>query len=77
MSSLAVHPIELLIVDGLTIFVGILLLGGNLHVVTAYTWYFFLNLSNIDDHSGYDFPWFCTKVFPWSASNIFHNYHHL
>merc|ERR1712146_846271 len=77
MSSLAVHPIELLIVDGATFFTAVFLLQGHIHVVTAYTWMIFQLLSNIDDHSGYDFPWFCTKIFPWSATNVFHNYHHL
>ena len=77
MSSLAVHPIELMIVDGATFFTAIMLLQGHIHVVTAYTWMIWQLISNIDDHSGYDFPWFCTKIFPWSATNVFHNYHHL
>ena len=77
MSSMAVHYIELLVVDAATFWGAIMMLGSHCHVVTAYTWMIFQLLSNVDDHSGYDFPWFCTKIFPWSVTNVFHNYHHL
>jgi sterol desaturase/sphingolipid hydroxylase (fatty acid hydroxylase superfamily) len=77
MGALSVHPIELLIVDGATALIGIIALGGHIHVVTGYTWILWQVISNVDDHCGYEFPWMCTKIFPWSASNTFHNYHHL
>jgi len=34
-------------------------------------------LSNIDDHSGYEFPFIPSKILPFGTSNTFHNYHHL
>lgn len=56
---------------------GSILMGGCSHEIVRFSFLAFQGWSNIDDHSGYEFPWMFTKIFPWSASNVFHNYHHL
>lgn len=77
MSALYVHPVEYILADGLTSALGIMLMGTATHEIVLYTFILWQGCSNIDDHCGYDFPWMFTKIFPWSASNVFHNYHHL
>ena len=56
---------------------GALILGSNCHFLTFVMFTIWQTFSNLDDHSGYEFPWMFTKSLPWCASNIWHNYHHL
>jgi len=68
---------EFYFIDSVTIIGGIMILGSSTHFVTFFiytTWQLF---SNLDDHTGYEFPWMFTKQLPWCASNTWHNYHHL
>jgi len=74
---MSVHPLEWWFVDVGIVAPGVLILGSNLHVVTYLTLMLWAQIGNLDDHFGYDFPWMFTKIFPWSTSNTFHNYHHL
>jgi len=68
---------EFLILDGLTVFGGILILGSNCHFLIYLLFSTWQLYSNLDDHAGYEFPWMFTKTAPWMASNTWHNYHHL
>lgn len=77
LASLNVHPIEFLIVDMVVIIGGPFILGNNIHFATVIAWMTWQILSNLDDHSGYELPWMFTKVIPFSATNTWHNYHHL
>lgn len=76
-NAMSVHPLEWWFVDVAIWAVGVTTLGNNLHVVTYLTIIMWGQLSNLDDHFGYEFPWMCTKPFPWNTTNTFHNYHHL
>jgi sterol desaturase/sphingolipid hydroxylase (fatty acid hydroxylase superfamily) len=76
-NSMSVHPLEWLFVDFALVLPGVILLDDKVHYVTLISFYLWLWFSNLDDHLGYDFPWGFTKIFPWSTSNTFHNYHHL
>ena len=76
-SSMSVHPLEWIFVDFALVLPGLALLDDQVHYVTMISFYLWLWLGNLDDHLGYDFPWNFTKIFPWSATNTFHNYHHL
>ena len=53
------------------------MLDKNLNHITYITFLIWLYIGNLDDHFGYDFPWMCSKAFPFSATDTFHNYHHL
>jgi len=66
-------------IDGPTIGGGILILGltSSTHFITFFIYTTWQLLSNLDDHTGYEFPWMFTKQLPWCASNTWHNYHHL
>lgn len=77
MAAMHVHPLEFILVDILTIYGGSIIMGPYQHEVVRLSFIMWQIVSNMDDHCGYDFPWFFTKAVPWSASNVFHNYHHL
>lgn len=53
------------------------MLGSNCHVVTMFVFGIWQIISNLDDHTGYEFPWMFSKSLPWCANNTWHNYHHL
>merc|ERR1711939_43119 len=73
------HPIEVLIL-GLGTVGGPLaycyLSGGNMHLLTMYTWICLRLFQAVDAHSGYDFPFSLNHWFPDWAGAEHHDYHH-
>lgn len=76
-NAMSVSPFEFIFVDYLVGFPGVMVLGAQLHYVTIVSLFLWLWYSNLDDHFGYEFPWMWTKIFPWSTTNTFHNFHHM
>ncbi|KAM0755726.1 C-4 methylsterol oxidase [Meredithblackwellia eburnea MCA 4105] len=73
------HPIEILVL-GIGTVGGPLLWcwasGGNMHLITMYTWITLRLFQAVDAHSGYDFPWSLNKFFPLWAGADHHDFHH-
>merc|ERR1711939_306311 len=52
------------------------LTGGNLHMVTMYSWIILRLFQAVDAHSGYDFPWSLHHFLPFWAGAAHHDLHH-
>ncbi|GAA5887660.1 hypothetical protein JCM6882_001487 [Rhodosporidiobolus microsporus] len=73
------HPIEVLILGLGTVGSPLLwcyLSGGNMHLITMYTWICLRLFQAVDAHSGYDFPWSLQHWLPIWAGAEHHDYHH-
>ncbi|XP_047179341.1 methylsterol monooxygenase 1-2-like [Vigna umbellata] len=67
------HWAEIIIL-GIPAFIGPVLLPG--HITTYWLWFILRQIEAIETHSGYDFPWSCTKFIPFYGGAAFHDYHH-
>ena len=56
--------------------VGPLILGGRMHMVTAFTWYSLRYLESAEGHSGYEFSWSPFRLLPFDSDFEYHAYHH-
>lgn len=65
-TSVYCHPIEHIVSNMGAVYIGIFLI--KLHVVTTWIWLIFTVIKTINDHSGYNLPFFSTVDF--------HDYHH-
>jgi sterol desaturase/sphingolipid hydroxylase (fatty acid hydroxylase superfamily) len=75
-SSLAAsysHPVEV-VVQGLATFLGPFILHP--HVVVFYIWVNLRQLTAVETHSGYDFPFSPNHIFPYYGGADFHDFHH-
>ncbi|PRQ72716.1 Fatty acid hydroxylase superfamily-domain containing protein [Rhodotorula toruloides] len=73
------HPIEVLVLGLGTVGGPLLwcyLSGGNMHLITMYTWICCRLFQAVDAHSGYDFPWSLNHWLPIWAGAEHHDYHH-
>jgi len=46
------------------------------HIFTVTIWLAYRLIESMDGHSGYDFPWTITHLFPFSAGGNYHSFHH-
>ncbi|GAA6032803.1 hypothetical protein JCM8097_000799 [Rhodosporidiobolus ruineniae] len=73
------HPIEVLVLGLGTVGSPLLwcyLSGGNMHLITMYTWICCRLFQAVDAHSGYDFPFSLNHWLPIWAGAEHHDYHH-
>ena len=71
------HWIEYAVENSFCMLAGMILLKGQLHAATLNSIIIFRVLAGNEEHSGYDFPWSPFKIFEFSTSSAYHNYHHL
>ena len=74
--SIYAHPLEFLVGDILLVIIGPLILMKKVHVATLILWSILRSFETADGHSGYDFPWSPFRLFPFSGTAEYHNYHH-
>ncbi|MCK6544998.1 sterol desaturase family protein [Myxococcota bacterium] len=67
------HPVEY-VITGSLVLVGPALVGA--HVYTLWVWIALRQWEAAEGHSGYDFPWSPTKLFPGSDGARHHDAHH-
>ena len=77
LTNIYAHWIEFSFGNVLPMLLGMILLKGNLHVVTLNIFIILRIVESTEGHSGYDFPWSCFKIFSFSTDSAYHNYHHL
>ena len=70
------HPIEALFSNILPAVAGYKALTSQVHMATVAMWISLRVLESVEGHSGYEFPFSPFRVFPFSGSSTFHNYHH-
>lgn len=70
------HPLEHLLVNVNSSFVGAYVLGNRMHVVTFMIWGTLRMIHTHDGHSGYEFPWNPFKLIPFAISSEYHDWHH-
>ncbi|GBG73000.1 hypothetical protein CBR_g12719 [Chara braunii] len=73
LASQYAHPFEIIFL-GVATAAGPALIGP--HIFTLWLWMCLRILEAMDVHSGYDFPWSLSKVFPLYAGSHHHDYHH-
>ena len=77
LNAMSMHVLEFIFGSFPIGFVGILILGNYLHLVSVIAFVLWQNSSNIDEHCGYEFLWMYTKISPFMTTASFHNWHHL
>ncbi|RUP45202.1 C-4 methylsterol oxidase [Jimgerdemannia flammicorona] len=72
------HPVETVVLGMGTVGFPIIwvLITGDLHIITMFTWIILRLFQTIDAHSGYDFPWSLHNIIPFWAGAEHHDYHH-
>lgn len=72
------HPIEHLLANTICTGLGFKLLSGyaNVHIFTVIIWMTFRVLETCDGHSGYDWSWAQSGLFPFSGGGRYHYFHH-
>ncbi len=70
------HPLEFLISGALPGSIGGMLLGKHMHFCTVILWLFMRVFEALDGHCGYEFSWSPFRLFPFSTSAQYHDYHH-
>ena len=70
------HPLEFIFGNILPTVTGVLLLGKNMHWMTAFTWYIVRAVESTEGHSGYEFSWSIFRVIPFASDYGYHAYHH-
>jgi len=53
-----------------------MILGERIHLFTFLVFVTWAELSSVDDHSGYNWPWAPYDILPFSTSAEYHSYHH-
>jgi len=76
MAAQYAHPLEYMFGNILPAAVGPLILGGRMHMVTAFTWYSLRYLESAEGHSGYEFSWSPFRLLPFGSDFAYHAYHH-
>lgn len=71
------HPLEFIIGNIFPVNFGPLILGNNVHIVTAFMWMVFRIVKTTEAHSGYEFSWSPIRLLPYQIPSDFHSYHHL
>jgi sterol desaturase/sphingolipid hydroxylase (fatty acid hydroxylase superfamily) len=73
------HPLEALLLVGLSVTAGPALVGrlvAPVHIVTMWAWVALRTWEGMDAHSGFDLPVNPVRLTPWSASAASHELHH-
>ena len=70
------HPVEFIFGNVLTSASGVIILGSNMHITTAWAWYVIRTLESTEGHSGYDFPWSVWRMIPFGSDYGYHVFHH-
>jgi len=70
------HPLEYFFGNLLPVVIGPLILGENMHMVTALGWYGMRVIETVEGHSGYDFPWSPFYLLPFGTGYGYHAFHH-
>ena len=70
------HPFEYLFGNMLPIILGPLILGPNMHILTAMCWYGLRTAESLDGHCGYEFSWSPYRFVPFSGGSAYHDFHH-
>lgn len=73
MASTYAHPIEVLVL-GIPTFAGPMIL--RCHLVSLFIWVNVRQLSAVDTHSGFDFPFSPSRLFSFIGGSDLHDYHH-
>ena len=71
------HPVEFIISNSLTTSLGPFILGNRTHLFTYLLWIIIRVGETADGHCGYEFSWSPYRLLFMSASEDFHNFHHL
>jgi methylsterol monooxygenase len=71
-------PIEVMVLGAGTVAAPIawVMITGNLHILTMYSWIVLRLFQAIDAHSGYEFPWSLHNFLPFWAGAQHHDVHH-
>merc|ERR1719235_2064022 len=77
LSAVAAHPVEYLLGNTIPTSLGLLLVPGNIHIITMTLFVYARIIDTIEGHSGYDLPYTMTKWIPLTVTSNYHNYHHL
>jgi sterol desaturase/sphingolipid hydroxylase (fatty acid hydroxylase superfamily) len=70
------HPLEYFFGNLLPTVAGPLILGSNMHMVSALGWYAMRVIETTEGHSGYDFPCSPFFILPFQPISGYHAFHH-
>ena len=70
------HPLEYLFGNVIAVSSGALILRERIHLWTFLMFVTWAELSTVDDHSGYNWPWSPFEILPFATSAEYHDYHH-
>jgi sterol desaturase/sphingolipid hydroxylase (fatty acid hydroxylase superfamily) len=76
LSAIHAHPVEYLLGNIGPMFLGPILLGKRMHVLSVAGWFFVRSTETIDTHSGYAFPWSPYRIMPFQLDQDYHFFHH-
>ncbi|KAL4508092.1 hypothetical protein ABPG72_021465 [Tetrahymena utriculariae] len=70
------HPVDYFFGSILPFVSGFKILGYRSHFSVYIFWQLWRLLETYDGHCGYEFPWAMFRLFPFSGSSDYHNFHH-
>ena len=77
MGAIYHHPLEFVFGNVVPTASGPLILGSNMHITAAFTWYAIRVIETLEAHSGYDFSWSPFSLLPFKGDPGYHNFHHI
>jgi methylsterol monooxygenase/4-alpha-methyl-delta7-sterol-4alpha-methyl oxidase len=75
-AAINAHPFEFIFGNLVPLFVGPLLLGDKLHMLSWWGYIQYSLFETLEAHSGYEFPWTPLYFIPFSTGLNYHAYHH-
>ncbi len=75
-ASECIHPFDFIFVSLISVAVGPLILGKQLHFYTWLIYFSLRTIESVDSHCGYEFPWSLIKSLPLQIPASFHDWHH-